>query len=518
MAYVRAAPSRHGQEKARALAELAMAVHLEQPARAGALGVEAAELNAPELRLRALVLALFEQGEVTTPSVILTRMREGGTERPADQARRAAILAQARQLSAPLVFPEPAAASVHKVARLAVVSPRSLPEHADASTWRTRAIVEAARDSGASPILFTAPGFHYPEEGGGRPFIESAGLSEISRLPTGAAPPNALEAFVAETGAALAGLFQQRHISHVHALAGTPLASAALFWGARRAGAKFVLDVGEFPTFGEGAGPAWEATERFRAGFSLFADTLRSADGVVVRSAALARALAARGCSELTVVEDTLPGEFVRAPQAAAQEIRRELGLADRRLVGVIDLLDDDEGLADLIRALPAIRAARPDVALVFCGAGRGVLTLERLAARLGVADHAITPPGFALGRMIEFLSAFSVAAFPKRRPYGPGLSAPFELQAALAVRTPVVAADNVWARDWISDGETGLLALPGDVDALAAAVLRCLDDSALGERLRGAGHASVQTRGRRTEADHGLLAALQGRTGLAAA
>ncbi|MDQ2860285.1 MAG: glycosyltransferase [Pseudomonadota bacterium] len=515
---VRAMPERHADEKARTLVELAQAVRLEQPGRAAALGVEATTLNSHETRLRALVLALFDQGEISGPAAVLGGMGEGLMASPADLARRETILAQQRQLSAPLAFP-PAAAGVHGGAsRLAVVSPRSLPQHAEAITFRAQAVLDAARDGGHEAILVTAPGYQYPKAGDGGPVQRKVGEIDVIRLGAGDAPADAFDGFVTETGATLAALFLRHRITHVHALAGTTLAAAAL-WAARRAGAKFTLDIGGVPSFGDRAEPTWESTERFRAGYSLFADLVRASDCVIVRSNAVARDLQSRGLlDDPAIVEDALPVSFVRASDASVRDIRRELGLGDQRLIGVFETIDGDEGLADLVRALPAIRQACPEAAILFCGSGKGGQALLQLAARLGVADHVMIPSGFVRQRTADYLSAFSVAVFPKRREFGAGLSAAFELQAALAVAAPVVVADNAWSRDWIAGDETGLTVTAGDVEGLAGAILRLLSDQALVDRVGKAGAAAVQTRSRRATIDPHILAILAGASGRAAA
>jgi len=516
--HVRGLPDRHTEEKARTLVELAQAVRLEQPDRAGALGVEAAALNPRESRLRALVLALFDQGAITAPAAVLTGLAEGPMGTPADVARRETILAHQRQLSAPLSFPTTAAGVHAGAARLAVISPKSLPQHAEAITFRAQAVVEATRGAGHETILVTAPGYQYPKSGDGGPVKRKSGVTEVIRLGASYAPMEAFDSFVTETGGALTALFLQHRINHVHALAGTSLAAAAL-WAARRVGAQFTLDIGGVPACGDRIEREWEATERFRAGYSLFADVARGADQVIVRSGAVARDLKARGLlDDPVIVEDALPISFVRASAASVRDIRRELGLADQRLIGVFEAIDNDEGLADLVRALPAVRQACPDAAILFCGSGKGGQTLLQLAAQLDVADHVLIPTGFVRQRTPDYLSAFAVAAFPKRRSATPGLSAAFELQAALAVGAPVVAADNPWARDWITDGETGLSVAPGDVEGMAHAILRFLGDQSLVDRIGGAGHALVQARTRRTVIDPRILTVLADTTGRAAA
>jgi glycosyltransferase involved in cell wall biosynthesis len=518
VAHVRSMPDRHANEKARTLVELAQAVRHAQPGRAVALGIDAAALNPHELRLRALVLGLFDQGEVVAPATLLSALGEGLMASPADVARREVIAAHRRQLSSPIVFP-PRAATIHPGApRIAVVSPRSLPQHAEAITFRAQAVVEAAREAGHEAILVTAPGYQYPKAGDGGPVQRKMGVAEVVRLGPGDAPPEAFDSFLAETGATLTALFLRHRITHVHALAGTSLAAAAL-WGARRAGATFTLDVGGVPVFGDRVDAAWEASERFRSGYSLFTELVSSSDQVIVRSGAVASDLQARGLiEEPRIVEDALPPGFAPASSASVRDIRRELGLSDQRVIGVFEAIDDDEGLADLVRALPAIRRDFPDAAILFCGSGRGGQALMQLAARLDIADHVLIPSGFVRQRTPDYLSAFSVAAFPKRRDPGSGLASAFELQAALAVGAPVVAADNAWARDWIDGGQTGLTVKAGDIDGMAQAIGRILGDRALVDRLGKAGQALVHSRSRRAVIDPRILAVIADTSGRAAA
>jgi glycosyltransferase involved in cell wall biosynthesis len=107
---------------------------------------------------------------------------------------------------------------------------------------------------------------------------------------------------------------------------------------------------------------------------------------------------------------------------------------------------------------------------------------------------------------------------FPKRRRGLPGLAAPYELQGALAVRAPVAAADNAWSREWIEDGSTGLLAEAGNVEALAQAAIRILEDPALARRLADAGHRALAGRAAAEVVDPDIVALLRAEESRAAA
>ena len=74
------------------------------------------------------------------------------------------------------------------------------------------------------------------------------------------------------------------------------------------------------------------------------------------------------------------------------------------------------------------------------------------------------------------------------------GVASPMKLLEYMAMAKAVVAPrlDNV--RDVVEDDRTGLLFAPGDVDALATALLRLAGDPALRARLGHSARESIQT------------------------
>ena len=172
-----------------------------------------------------------------------------------------------------------------------------------------------------------------------------------------------------------------------------------------------------------------------------------------------------------------------------ATRIRRELGLGpgDRLIVAVGNLYRV-KGHIVLLRAVAAIRA-RTGRAPVVAIAGRGEEegTLRQFARESGIEDR-VRLLGYRSDAP-DLVAAADVYAMPS---LSEGL--PLALLEAMAAGRAVVASRVGGIPEVASDGEHALLVPAGDHDALAAALLRVLDDDALRERLAAAAHARATT------------------------
>jgi poly(glycerol-phosphate) alpha-glucosyltransferase len=144
------------------------------------------------------------------------------------------------------------------------------------------------------------------------------------------------------------------------------------------------------------------------------------------------------------------------------------------------------EGQKRLDHAIKAFALAAPHVPKArfeIYGTGSQASTLKSLAGQLGIADR-VRFRGFA-DRPFEIFAGASAAV----------LSSSFEgfplvLNEAMAVGTPFIAYDiNYGPAEVIRDEVDGLLVPPGDIEALAVAMVRVLGDpdyaAKLGERAR---------------------------------
>ncbi len=175
------------------------------------------------------------------------------------------------------------------------------------------------------------------------------------------------------------------------------------------------------------------------------------------------------------------PGVDVEAfsPQVSAAAVRARWGLTDRPVVVCVSRLVPRKGQDTLIRALPDIRRAVPDAALLIVGSGRYRDALRALAVQQGVAEHVVFTGPVPWAQLPEHFAAGDVFAMPCRtRRAGmdvEGLGIVY-LEASATGRA-VVAGDSGGAPDAVRPGATGLVVDGRDVPAVAAAVADLLGD-----------------------------------------
>ncbi len=157
----------------------------------------------------------------------------------------------------------------------------------------------------------------------------------------------------------------------------------------------------------------------------------------------------------------------------------------------------EKKGLDTLVAAIAELVAAgRTDVRLEIIGDGPGRAALEAQIAELGVGDRVVLrggQPPTEVRATLARAQVFALAAREARDGDTDGL--PVALLEAMAHGVAVVATPIAGLPEAVIDGETGLLVPPDDSAALAAAIARLLDDSALRERLSSAARAFVAER-----------------------
>jgi glycosyltransferase involved in cell wall biosynthesis len=152
--------------------------------------------------------------------------------------------------------------------------------------------------------------------------------------------------------------------------------------------------------------------------------------------------------------------------------------LPERPTVLFVGVLERYKGVDVLAEAWPKVEARIPEAILHVVGEGPERLPHGRVEWDRRLAPHEIA----------RALDGARLLVLPSR---SEGL--PRIVIEAFCRGRPVVAARAGGTPDIVEDGVSGLLVPPEDPDALAAALIRCLEDGVLLERLSAGAKASAE-------------------------
>ncbi len=170
-------------------------------------------------------------------------------------------------------------------------------------------------------------------------------------------------------------------------------------------------------------------------------------------------------------------------------EIRRRFGIpGSAPLLGTVANLFPRKGYDVMLRALPAILNAVPDIHYLIVGGGDASYekSLRSLVGNLGL-DHRVHFAGFQES-IYPYLAAMDLYVQPAHME---GL--PIAVLEAMAMRKPVVATFVGGLPEVVEDGQTGYLVGPGDPGALAQASLKLLSEPGRGKDMGIQGRTRVE-------------------------
>jgi len=161
----------------------------------------------------------------------------------------------------------------------------------------------------------------------------------------------------------------------------------------------------------------------------------------------------------------------------------------DRMLLTVGRLIASEpgKGVELVIKALPEVMKAVPDVFYVVVGEGDLQPRLEELARENAVRDRVIFAGAARLEQLKAYYSRADVYVMPSLQE---GFGIVF--LEAMAFGKPVIASEHGGAPEIVQDGVTGFLVKPGDLEALTAHLIQLLQDPALRARMGAAGRQRV--------------------------
>ncbi|MBD8734066.1 TIGR04063 family PEP-CTERM/XrtA system glycosyltransferase [Sphingomonas sp. CFBP 13706] len=230
-----------------------------------------------------------------------------------------------------------------------------------------------------------------------------------------------------------------------------------------------------------GNGTGTEGSLAYRTTRALETWAVGRADGVAVICEGLRNDLIARGIDggKIMVSPNGVDLTLFGAVPPRDDALAATLGLDGRDVVGFIGSFYDYEGLDDLIAAMPALVAARPDARLLLVGGGPMADALAAQAAASPVADAIHFVGRVPHAEVERYYGLIDILAYPRKRMRLTDLVTPLKPLEAMAQGRMVAASDVGGHRELIRDGDTGTLFPPDDPPAIAAALAGMFDDRA---------------------------------------
>jgi len=379
----------------------------------------------------------------------------------------------------------------------------SRPLRQNGFTMRSHDNLLAQRSAGWEPVVVTALGF--PRWIGGRvTATEEVDGIRHHRLDLGSGYPSdgPVDRYLEDYAWRAAGIAREERPAIIHASSGgrgyeSALVGLALGEHLDLPVVYEVRSLFDGPAPAGSSGPASDATsprERYRRRDATEVRSMLAADAVVTLAETMKTDIVARGvpAERVHVVPNGVDPE-VFVPQQPDLALRSRYGVGYRYLIGYVSNLDHPrEDHETLIAATAKLVEAGRDVACLIIGEGRRRERLEAVAEASGVADRIVFTGAVPHDQVPAMYALLDVFIVPRRNERAARLVTPLKPFEAMAMARPMIVADLPALTEVAPDGERSLAYPAEDPAALAAAVERLMDDSALAARLGAAGRVWV--------------------------
>lgn len=196
---------------------------------------------------------------------------------------------------------------------------------------------------------------------------------------------------------------------------------------------------------------------------------------------------------KITVIPNAVDIEKFTYGVEPDQNLRTQLGLQNKIVLGFIGSFYAYEGLPLLLEALPKIIEKQPLTRLLLVGGGPQEQLIKQKTKELGLDEYVIFTGRVAHDQVQDYYNQVDIFVYPRLSMRLTDLVTPLKPLEAMAQGRLVIASDVGGHKELIRDNETGRLFKANDPEALAAAVLSLLNQAQQWEKLRVAGRLYVE-------------------------
>lgn len=225
-------------------------------------------------------------------------------------------------------------------------------------------------------------------------------------------------------------------------------------------------------------GTSKEKGLRYRVTRALESKVFRQATAVTTICEGLRRDIVDRGipADKVTVIPNAVDIEHFNVGEQPEPEMRENLGLSGKTVLGFIGSFYAYEGIPLLLEAMPQMVAKNPDICLLLVGGGPQEALIKSKVVELGLQDVVVMTGRVPHSEVQSYYNQVDVFIYPRLSMRLTNLVTPLKPLEAMAQGKLVVASDVGGHQELVRHGENGTLFQADSASELAAVVTKLLE------------------------------------------
>jgi len=174
-------------------------------------------------------------------------------------------------------------------------------------------------------------------------------------------------------------------------------------------------------------------------------------------------------------------------------ELEQKFNLSGKKVLAFVGTFFKYEGLHYAISAMKEITKTRKDIHLLLVGAGNELTNLQQQVSDQDLADFVTFVGRVPFAEVSRYYSLADLMVFPRESIRLTELVTPLKPLESMAQYKPVIASDIGGHKELIQDGKTGFLFSADNSAALAAKIIKVIDNKDLLTEISEQGLAFVR-------------------------